>query len=115
MPILDAYNKPIYNCPNCAAPIGYSDRCPYCGTVLRWQPFLALETVYLNAQPVESCAMIEPWELEKGLITEPRIFARLAENMTQELAKHMEFKKLEYDFRTGRIPYIARLWVADKK
>ena len=25
-------SKQIYNCPNCAAPIGYSRKCAYCGT-----------------------------------------------------------------------------------
>lgn len=27
-----------YNCPNCGAPIGYSDKCEYCGTALNWIP-----------------------------------------------------------------------------
>ena len=26
------------NCPNCAAPIGYSEVCPYCGTAINWIP-----------------------------------------------------------------------------
>lgn len=28
-----------YNCPNCGAPIGYQDRCEYCGTRIEWRPY----------------------------------------------------------------------------
>lgn len=115
MPIYDAKNNPIYNCPNCAAPIGYSDKCPYCGTVLRWMPFLSIDTIYLNAQPVDTTALIDPYMIEKGYVTDDRIFADLAQQMTRELAKHMEFRKEDYDYRSGRVRYRARLWVADKK
>ena len=27
----------LYNCPNCGAPIGLFEVCPYCGTLLRWK------------------------------------------------------------------------------
>lgn len=37
-----------YNCPNCAAPIGYSPRCQYCGTRLDWVPIIA---VNFTAEP----------------------------------------------------------------
>ena len=49
-----AYKQKIYNCPNCAAPIGKDDICPYCGTRLRWIPFVEREikTVYMNVQKV---------------------------------------------------------------
>lgn len=45
--MIDRNGKKIYNCPNCAAPIGYSDKCEYCGTLLRWIPFdeMKIETV----------------------------------------------------------------------
>lgn len=32
-------SRTMYNCPNCAAPIGYHEVCPYCGTALDWVPF----------------------------------------------------------------------------
>lgn len=31
-------SRTMYNCPNCAAPIGYHEVCPYCGTALHWTP-----------------------------------------------------------------------------
>ena len=32
-----------YNCPNCGAPIGYSEVCSYCGTRLNWVPFTSVK------------------------------------------------------------------------
>lgn len=32
-----------YNCPNCGAPIGYTEICQYCGTRLNWIPFTAVK------------------------------------------------------------------------
>ena len=29
-----------YNCPNCGAPIGYQDKCDYCGTMIEWRPYV---------------------------------------------------------------------------
>ena len=29
-----------YNCPNCGAPIGYTDKCDYCGTRIEWRPYV---------------------------------------------------------------------------
>lgn len=29
-----------YNCPNCGAPIGYMDKCDYCGTRIEWRPYV---------------------------------------------------------------------------
>ena len=44
-----------FNCPNCGAPIGYSERCEYCGTVLRWMPMTCIEYVplHLNVRKAE--------------------------------------------------------------
>ena len=33
-------SRTMYNCPNCAAPIGYHEVCAYCGTALNWVPFV---------------------------------------------------------------------------
>ena len=29
-----------YNCPNCGAPIGYTEKCDYCGTRIEWRPYV---------------------------------------------------------------------------
>ena len=37
-----------YNCPNCGAPIGYSETCQYCGTRLFWYPVTKIEFLPVN-------------------------------------------------------------------
>ena len=39
-----------YNCPNCGAPIGYSEVCQYCGTRLRWIPVQEYKIVTVPAK-----------------------------------------------------------------
>lgn len=64
--MIDRNGKKIYNCPNCAAPIGYSPKCEYCGTVLRWMPFeeMKIETVYVNTDKLVAQTAIDERDFE---------------------------------------------------
>ena len=64
--MVDRYGKKLYNCPNCAAPIGYSPKCEYCGTVLRWMPFeeMKIETVYVNTEKLVAQTAIDERDFE---------------------------------------------------
>ena len=47
----------MYNCPNCAAPIGYHEVCPYCGTALDWVPFVHM-TIKTEKRNIIKCVAV---------------------------------------------------------
>lgn len=94
--MIDRNGKKIYNCPNCAAPIGYSNKCEYCGTLLRWIPFdeMKIETVYVNTDKLVAQTAIDRRDLEL-----PRM-------------KELVLQKLK-DMLAERLPEIWRIYEAD--
>lgn len=94
--MIDRFGKKIYNCPNCAAPIGYGPKCEYCGTVLRWEPFdeMKIETVYVNTDKLVAQTVIDRRDLEL-----PRM-------------KDLVLKKLK-DMLAERLPEIWRIYETD--
>lgn len=86
--MIDRFGRKIYNCPNCAAPIGYSNKCEYCGTLLRWIPVdeMKIETVYVNTDKLVAQTNIDrrDWELPrmKGLVLE-KLKDMLAERLPE--------------------------------
>lgn len=48
-----------YNCPNCGAPIGYSEFCSYCGTRLDWMPFTSVKVEICPKKIVTLKAVVE--------------------------------------------------------
>lgn len=94
--MIDRNGKKIYNCPNCAAPIGYGDKCEYCGTLLHWIPFdeMKIETVYVNTDKLVAQTAIDRRDLEL-----PRM-------------KDLVLQKLK-DMLAERLPEIWRIYEAD--
>ena len=50
-------SRTMYNCPNCAAPIGYHKVCPYCGTALHWTPTVNM-TLEAEKRNIRKCVAI---------------------------------------------------------
>ena len=94
--MVDRYGKKLYNCPNCAAPIGYGPKCEYCGTVLRWIPFeeMKIETVYVNTGKLVAQTSVDRRDLEL-----PHM-------------KDLVLQKLK-DMLAERLPEIWRIYEAD--
>ena len=47
----------MYNCPNCAAPIGYHEICPHCGTALDWTPTVHM-TLKVKRRSIRKCVAV---------------------------------------------------------
>lgn len=47
----------MYNCPNCSAPIGYNEVCPYCGTALDWVPTVNM-TIKVEKSGIRKCVAV---------------------------------------------------------
>lgn len=106
--------KEMYNCPNCGAPIGYSPKCEYCGTVLQWIPTTIIEIENPEIVTLQSRASVQNEILYdhglKRLYVEERMQSYLSASMAPELIKHMEFR-LDDDFETNETVMTARLRV----
>lgn len=50
-------SRTMYNCPNCAAPIGYHEVCPYCGTALDWTPTVHM-TLEAGKRSIRKCVAV---------------------------------------------------------
>ena len=50
-------SRTMYNCPNCAAPIGYHEVCPYCGTALDWVPTVHM-TLKVEKRNIRKCVAV---------------------------------------------------------
>lgn len=91
--------KEMYNCPNCGAPIGYSPKCEYCGTVLRWLPFES-KTINLVVYPkdvikVMSAIRVDPYEIRNLHMTEGQLRRQLAYEMVDHISspEFMEIRR----------------------
>lgn len=82
-----------YNCPNCGAPIGYQDKCDYCGTRIEWRPYvihLAPRLHYLKVYDASVIGMVKKGALgtenpiAMGLAYR-ELFERLANQMRQNV------------------------------
>lgn len=99
-----------YNCPNCGAPIGHSDKCEYCGTLLRWIPITYMEFIpkSLHVQQAEAAA---EWDREKGELDREvldRLSNKLANFIINEDAYTLSFK---YDICRKKTIVIMRTYV----
>lgn len=82
-----------YNCPNCGAPIGYQDRCEYCGTRIEWRPYeihLAPKLYYHKTHEASAVGMVKKGALgtENPIAMElayRELFGRLANQMRQNV------------------------------
>ncbi len=111
------------NCPNCGAPLGYSSKCEYCGSVVEgntaFRPIEILQ-VRPNMRKVELKALVRVDPHLDETVQVPMIAARLKGDMIYKLAEQLaEAVKYtiyhDYDPRLGDKVVLAKgeLWVAD--
>lgn len=115
--------KAITNCPNCGAPMGYSPKCDYCGTIVEnGAAFRPMEIVAIrpNMRKLEmkGQVMLDPCLDEN--VQAPMVAARLKADMVHKLAEQLA-EAVKFTIRKDYNPYygeqviLARgeLWVAD--
>ena len=96
-----------YNCPNCGAPIGYSDKCEYCGTVLRWTPMISIEYIPKNLHVRQMAVATKISEQDEEVIREigaarggDWIIRELSKRLAEEIISEKAFKLTHsFDFR----------------
>lgn len=113
----------ITNCPNCGAPLGYSSKCEYCGTIVeRDTAYRPIE--YVEVRPgmrkleMKAMCMLDPGLNES--VQAPMIAARLKADMVHKPAEQLA-EAVKFTIRQDYSPYqdcpvvLARgeLWVAD--
>lgn len=78
-----------YNCPNCGAPIGYTDKCEYCGTRIEWSPYvihLAPKLHYHKVYDASVIGMVKGTENQIAMgMAYRELFQRLANQMRQNV------------------------------
>lgn len=108
--MIDRFGKKIYNCPNCAAPIGYGPKCEYCGTLLRWEPF-DVKKVYVNVRPLAADVFVDNDLLQYEAIRRD-VPNRLCAQLAQELPKIWELREEDDPYRNGKryraVIYVGR-------
>ena len=104
-----------YNCPNCGAPIGFTDKCEYCATRIEWRPYaihLAPQLYYYNTHEASAIGMVS-----KGIMgTENAFVMKMAYNeLFQRLARQIQqnVKVVEED-RGDAVFLSASISYADK-
>ena len=93
MKVQEAPKKTKYNCPNCAAPIGYHEVCPYCGTALDWVPTVHM-TLKVEKRNIRKCVAIVPAPIHSGM-TDAAVTMELIDQIGQAAAEVWEREKVE--------------------
>ena len=86
-----------YNCPNCGAPIGYTDKCEYCGTRIEWRPYvihLAPKLYYHKTYEASAVCAI-PKEMAKHDPMREMVLAGLGEKIGDQITKHLTMVERE--------------------
>lgn len=89
----------MYNCPNCGAPIGYSEICQYCGTRLSWVPFTSVkvEICPKTIVPLENVMMV-PFEAKAVLPPEDytnMVYHELSRKVAEVIPEFMEIRSMD--------------------
>ena len=110
----------LTNCPNCGAPLDYSDRCKYCGTVINRQDFVECRVIRpgLRKLAVKGQCVINPYTDEEK--TAPMIAEHLKRDMVYKLAEKLT-EAVKITISKDYNPYLCQdvilmkgeLWVAD--
>jgi hypothetical protein len=84
-----------YNCPNCGAPIGYTDKCDYCGTLLDWHPYVRhIVPLYHYHKVYEAsagCEIHEDWTNNPDMAEEVR--AGLCNKLGEQISRNINIKE----------------------
>lgn len=91
--------KEIYNCPNCGAPVGYQNRCHYCGTYFKWRvTTIEFVPAVFDECKIEAGASIDDEYLKDENIGN-EIVKRLAMQFAKELPKYWDLREEHDPFR----------------
>lgn len=104
-----------YNCPNCGAPIGYQDKCEYCGTRIEWRPYVIHLAPRLYYHKVYDASVIGM--VKKGIMGTENAFAmKMAYNeLFQRLARQIQKNvKVAEEDRGDAVFLRASISYADK-
>ena len=101
-----------YNCPNCGAPIGYAEKCAYCGTLLNWIPTKEVRFVPEQMQRtiLEARVAVDYGSLIGVGIKEEQIKDELKRQLAEAIPEAWEVCTME-DYRQDSVVYRARLYV----
>ena len=88
-----------YNCPNCGAPIGYSDTCQYCGTRLNWIPFTSVkvEICPKTIVPLETKMIVYD---EAKMVLSPQnyesmVYNQLSRKIAEGIPEFMDIRSID--------------------
>ena len=102
-----------YNCPNCGAPIDYTERCSYCGTIVNWMPTLTYEYVPAHIRErILSANLKVPYEILER-VSIGQITTRLAEQMLHALPASLEVRKYDDPFENSAM-FRGKLYINER-
>lgn len=80
-----------YNCPNCGAPIGFTDKCEYCGTRIEWRPYVIhlAPQLYYHKTHEASAAGTFMRDMAKNETMLESVKASLCKKIGDQIAKHI--------------------------
>ena len=93
-----------YNCPNCGAPIGFTEKCEYCGTRIEWRPYVInlAPQLYYHKTHEASAVGTFPRDMAKHASAREAIKASLGERIGDQIANYLVVVEKEYN---GPFPY----------
>ena len=115
-----AYKDKIYNCPNCAAPIGKDDICPYCGTRLRWVPFIenTITVAYMNVQEISAECRVRDYGCWTGEFSKEEAKRQAIHDLRQkfvDILPNIMTIEEKLDRIYGEIVYRASIFIGKKE
>ena len=101
-----------YNCPNCGAPMGYAEKCEYCGTLLNWIPTMQIEYVpkNLNVREAKCCVRISKDQVDE--ISFEDILKDLSQKLADFIVKQKAYRLSKtYDWIRDCQAYIMKTYI----
>lgn len=102
-----------YNCPNCGAPIAYSEKCEYCGMLFTWTPTIADVTLvprFMNVRQVKVRVSADMYLMRGGSTTREDIVERLKQDLSEFLPSVWTLES-EPDLERGDMCFTATIFL----
>ena len=101
-----------YNCPNCGAPIEFSEKCKYCGTNIGWMPYElgTIKTIPFKAVPIKCQLSVNKYSDNYYHIPDEIIENQLKKEMSLKIADSVSIRQVD-NFLMHRIDYIGEILV----
>lgn len=99
-----------YNCPNCGAPIGYTELCVYCGTRLHWIPTtnITFTPTRYERKKLVARAEVNEEDLRSGQLEEKTVLRHLRDQLAERIPEVWEVYTMDDPLEFRKI-YEARL------